>query len=127
MKGGGGLTAAAKVAVEGATFSFDKWYDYAIPEHLRDAVRPGSVVLVPFGRGRARPRTGVVLAVEPAQREKPLKALYDAAPEGAQLTPELLELVQYLREHTFCTYYDAVRAVIPYGAQYRPKQGPQGP
>lgn len=49
------------------------------------------------------------------------------APEGAQLTPELLELVQYLREHTFCIYYDAVRAVIPYGARTAPKQGPQGP
>ena len=48
-----------------------------------------------------------------------LKALYDAAPEEARLSPELLALVHALREGTFCTYYEAVKAIIPYGAQYR--------
>ena len=35
------------------------------------------------------------------------------------LSPELLALVHALREGTFCTYYEAVKAIIPYGAQYR--------
>ena len=48
-----------------------------------------------------------------------LTALYDAAPEDARLSPELLALVHALREGTFCTYYEAVKAIIPYGAQYR--------
>ena len=121
------MTLAAKVAVEGATFSFDRWYDYAIPQRLCGTIRPGSMVLVPFGRGRARPRMGVVLAVGEAEQGKPLKELYDAAPESAVLTDELLGLVRYLRDYTFCTYYDAVRAIIPYGAQYRAVTGEDGP
>ena len=50
---------------------------------------------------------------------KRLKSLYDAAPEQARLSDELLRLVYYLKEHTFCTYYEAVKAIIPYGAQYK--------
>ena len=41
-------------------------------------------------------------------------------PASACLTPELLRLVYFLKERTFCTYYEAVKAVIPYGAQYKP-------
>ena len=121
------MTVAAKVAVEGATFSFDKYYDYALPQRLDGAVAPGSIVLVPFGRGHAKPRIGVVLAVGPAQPGQKLKELYDAAPENAVLTDELLRLVGYLKEHTFCNYYEAVRAIIPYGAQYCVGAGPNGP
>lgn len=79
----------------------------------------GSMVLVPFGRGAAA-RMGVVLGLDaPEAAGKRLKSLYDAAPEQARLSEELLRLVYYLKEHTFCTYYEAVKAIIPYGAQYK--------
>ncbi len=137
-----------QAAVDGAAFHFDKLYTYLVPERLAGRVFPGSMVLVPFGRG-SRARMAVVLACDapqpaaagpaakqpadaPAQtcleggpqpqRTPPaprLKELYDAAPEDARLTPDLLRLVHFLHERTFCTWYEAVRAVIPYGAQYR--------
>ncbi len=109
-----------QVAVDRAAFHFDKLYTYTVPARLADAVRLGSMVLVPFGRGRAA-RMGVVLGTDAPKEPVPhaLKAIYDAAPERARLSPELLALVRFLRERTFCTYYEAVRAVIPYGAQYK--------
>ncbi len=138
-----------QVAVDGAAFHFDKLYTYLVPGRLAGRVFPGSMVLVPFGRG-SRARMAVVLACDappaaapakqptgppadaPAQTcledgpqpQRPpaaprLKELYDAAPEDARLTPDLLRLVHFLHERTFCTWYEAVRAVIPYGAQYR--------
>lgn len=155
-----------QVAVDGAAFHFDKLYTYRVPPRLEGRIYPGSMVLVPFGRG-SRPRMAVVLscAEEPppapegadapqseastpgqvtlaglAPRNAPpdaskagaasaaggttprLKTLFDAAPEEARLTPDLMRLVQFLRERTFCTWYEAVRAVIPYGAQYRPAE-----
>lgn len=113
------MVVTAQVAVDHATFQFDKSYTYLVPQPLLDLVRVGSMVLVPFGRGNG-PRMGVVLSVEQQREEAKLKALYDCAPEECVLTDELLQLVYFLKEHTFCTYYDAVRAVIPYGAQYRP-------
>lgn len=109
----------AQVAVSGATIHFDKLYSYLVPQGLAQRVHTGSMVLVPFGRG-SKARMGVVLAAgeEPGPAAR-LKALYDAAPEEARLSPELLALVHALREGTFCTYYEAVKAIIPYGAQYR--------
>ena len=107
------------VAVSNATFHFDKLYTYAVMPDQQNAVKLGSMVLVPFGRG-SRARMGVVLACDAEPESAKLKYLFDVAPASACLTPELLRLVHFLKERTFCTYYEAVKAVIPYGAQYKP-------
>ena len=113
------------VAVSNATFHFDKLYTYAVlPEH-QNLVRLGSMVLVPFGKG-SRTRMGVVLACDAEPENSKLKYLFDVAPASACLTPELLRLVKFLKERTFCTWYEAVKAVIPYGAQYKPSVAEDG-
>ena len=113
------------VAVSNATFHFDKLYTYAVMPAQQDAVRLGSMVLVPFGRG-SRARMGMVLACDAEPESSKLKYLFDVAPASACLTPELLKLVYFLKERTFCTYYEAVKAVIPYGAQYKPAVAADG-
>ena len=110
----------AKVAVNDATIHFDKLYSYLVPPELENGLWPGGIVLVPFGRSD-KPRMAVVLELE--REETPdarLKTLLAAAPEDARLTPELLSIVRFLKDRYFCTWYEAVKAVIPYGAQYRP-------
>ena len=113
------------VAVSNATFHFDKLYTYAVMPDQQEAVRLGSMVLVPFGRG-SKARMGVVLACDAEPESAKLKFLFDVAPASACLTPELLRLVHFLKERTFCTYYEAVKAVIPYGAQYKPTVAEDG-
>ena len=113
------------VAVSNATFHFDKLYTYAVMPDQQDTVRLGSMVLVPFGRG-SRARMGVALACDAEPESAKLKFLFDVAPASACLTPELLRLVHFLKERTFCTYYEAVKAVIPYGAQYKPTVAEDG-
>ena len=113
------------VAVSNATFHFDKLYTYAVMPDQQDAVRLGSMVLVPFGRG-SRARMGVVLACDAEPESSKLKYLFDVAPASACLTPELLKLVDFLKERAFCTYYEAGKAVIPYGAQYKPAVAADG-
>lgn len=84
----------AQAAVNDANIHFDKLYSYRIPAELAGRVFPGSMVLVPFGRG-SKARMAVVLAVgevDESDAPKGLKTLYDAAPEDARLTPDLLEL-----------------------------------
>ena len=116
----------AKAAVDNATIHFDKLYTYLVPEELVSRVHPGSLVLVPFGRGN-RPRMAVVLECGEQEETPPrTKALLDAAPDEARLTPDLLGLVYLLKGRTFCTYYEAVKAIIPYGAQYRMAQQEDG-
>ena len=113
------------VAGSNATFHFDKLYTYAVMPDQQDTVRLGSMVLVPFGRG-SRARMGVVLACDAEPESAKLKFLFDVAPASACLTPELLRLGHFLKERTFCTYYEAVKAVIPYGAQYKPTVAEDG-
>lgn len=110
----------AKVAVNDATIHFDKLYSYLVPADLCGQLWPGGIVLVPFGRGD-KPRMAVVLGLEEETQPDPrLKTLLAAAPEDARLTPDLLELVRFLKDRYFCTWYEAVKAIIPYGAQYCP-------
>ena len=108
----------AKVAVNRATFQFDKLYSYSIPTELDYYTQVGSMVLVPFGKGN-HPRVGVVLEISAEEYSKGIKPMFDCVREQCLLSSELLKLVNFLKERTFCTYYDAVRAIIPYGAQYK--------
>ena len=79
----------------------------------------------PLGGG-SRPRMGVVLACDAEPESARLKAVFDVAPASACLTGELLDLVRFLKARTFCTWYEAVKAVIPYGAQYKPALAADG-
>ncbi len=104
----------AKVAVENTAYSFDEAFDYAVPDSLISEVRPGSRVLVPFGRSNSK-RQGFVFAVrqeEPELRLKTISAVLSSAP---LLNNELLRVAVYLKENTFCTLYDAAKAMLPSG------------
>ncbi len=104
----------AAVAVEKTAASFDDLFDYVVPDYLAGAVRAGARVIVPFGRGN-RKRAGVVFSVGERETEAKLKEIYSAADDGIFLSAEMLEIAQWLRETTFCTYYDAVRSMLPAG------------
>ena len=58
---------------------------------------------------------GVVFSVGERETEAKLKEIYSAADDGIFLSAEMLEIAQWLRETTFCTYYDAVRSMLPAG------------
>ena len=73
----------AKVAVNDATIHFDKLYSYLVPPDFSESLWPGSIVLVPFGRGN-HPRMAVVLEVGTEEAPDPrLKSLLAAAPDDA--------------------------------------------
>ena len=108
----------AKIAVSAANFAIDKPYSYRISEEM--ALQPGQRVQLPFGRGNRRCE-GIVLAVEPGEESglKPVELCLDEAPI---LTDRQLRLAAFLRERYFCTYYDAVRAMLPAGLWFQIKQ-----
>ncbi len=108
-----------KVAVEKATYSIDKPYSYLAPEDL--ALTVGCRVLVPFGRGN-RPTEGIVLSVEEGVPEKPLKAVR-ANLDGAPLISEKeIKLALWMCQRYFCTFYDAIRTILPAAVWYHYRQ-----
>ena len=107
----------AKVAVSAALFAIDKPYSYRIPDGM--VLRPGQRVQLPFGRGNQRTE-GVVLSVEEGSDEK-LKTIERCLDEEPILTPAQLRLAGFLRERYFCTFYDAIRAILPAGMWFQTK------
>ena len=107
----------AKVAVSAALFAIDKPYSYRIPDGMQ--LKPGQRVQLPFGRGNQRTE-GVVLSVEEGSEEK-LKTIERCLDETPILTDTQLRLAGFLRERYFCTFYDAIRAILPAGLWFQTK------
>ena len=108
----------AKVAVSAANFAIDKPYSYFVPQgmHLESGMR----VIVPFGRGN-RLCEGVVLAVEP-YREETLKSIETVLDETPLVDEIMLRLAAFMRDRYFCTFYEAVRAMLPAGLWFQVKE-----
>jgi primosomal protein N' (replication factor Y) len=103
----------ALVAVERALLSFDRLYTYSVPYELESAVAAGKRVLVPFGRG-SRKIAGMVFSVKTAEYDPAaVKSVAEVIDEEPHMTREMLELAHFLKENTFCTYYNAVKCILP--------------
>ncbi len=109
---------AASVAVEKAAFSFDREFDYRIPDRILNECASGKRVLVPFGRGNRR-RQGIVTAVHEIGDSGKLKDILSVLDEEPVLTPRLLDVARFMKERCFCAYYDAVKTMLPAGVNYK--------
>ena len=103
-----------KIAVSAAVFAIDKPYSYRIPEGME--LQPGHRVQLPFGRAN-KMAEGIVLSVE-AGDEAGLKSVARVLDDAPMLTRHQLLLAGFLRERYFCTFFDAVRAMLPAGAWF---------
>ena len=105
----------AKVALSSTSYNYDMEYSYFISKELEDKIQAGIRVLVPFGRGN-RKRIGFVTRTyfkdyfDPAL--KPIISVIDSTP---CVNEELMKIIFWLKENTFCTYFEALSSVIPRG------------
>ena len=105
----------AKIAVAAATFAIDKPYSYRVPPEME--LCPGLRVTVPFGKGNRRTE-GVVLSLSPGE-DGTLKTVERKLDQEPLLSQTMLHLAAFHRERYFCTFYDAVRAMLPAGLWFR--------
>lgn len=109
----------ARVAVEQTAYHYDKLYDYALPPGL-EGLQPGCRVMVGFGSGR-RSRTGLVVELTEGPADG-LKPVLSAADQQPALDAEGLMLLRWLKENTFCTWFDALSVLLPAGFGLRVRQ-----
>ena len=107
-----------KVAVEQAAYHFDKLYSYVADESM--PLARGCRVLVPFGKGN-RCRQGIVMELSEEAPTAKLKPITEVLDEEPILSEELLKLAMWMRNRTFCTVFDAVRAMLPTGLYWNVK------
>jgi len=103
-----GLAAFAEIALPVAVRGT---FTYAIPPELRDAVRLGSRVEVPFGAKRS---TGFVVGLTdsaPAAKIKPIRAVLDE--DEPALLPEIIELCRWAAEYYIAPLGEMLRMALP--------------
>ena len=108
------MASIAKIAVSAATYAIDRPYDYLIPAKLEGDLRPGMRAAVPFGAGN-RVSDGIVLALGQREDTEKLKYVLALLDEEPVLDQEFIQLALWMREHYFCTVYDAMRVMLPAG------------
>lgn len=101
----------AQIMIEDASPSFDQFYSYNVPDDLTVSV--GVRVRVPFGR-KNKVRTGFIMALEDEESAS-LKKIESVVDQTPLLNEEGIKLVHYLKQTTFCTWFDAVRLLVPSG------------
>lgn len=108
----------AKVVIDKATASFDKEYDYYIPPFLNEIILSGCRVTVPFG-GYNKRKMGMVMSVFEAETRENLKPIASIIDNSPILNKEALSIVYFLKKYSFCTYFDAIKVVIPSGMGFK--------
>lgn len=101
----------ALIAVSAAVYAIDKPYSYRIPASL--TVQPGVRVMVPFGAGNRRCE-GFVLALQEGDDDG-LKAIDSVLDDSPVLSEAAIRLAAFMRERYFCTFYDAIKTMLPAG------------
>lgn len=110
----------ALVAIENVAYHFDIFYSYIIPAELIGKVTVGSRVLVSFGRSASARRQGVVFALEEEKEGVRYKKILSVLDEDKPLlTEENLEIAKFLKDRTFCTFFEAVKVQLPSGINYK--------
>src|SRR5207244_11457029 len=114
-----GLAAYAEIALPVAVYGT---FTYAIPAELRDGVRLGSRVEVPFG---AKLSTGFVVALgdrapDTAAKIKPVRAVLDD--EEPALLPEIIELCRWAAEYYIAPLGEMLRVALPANMAARGKR-----
>lgn len=107
----------ARIAVENTVYSFDKAFDYLVPQQLLHRCKAGVRVLVPFGRGNKK-RQGLICEILYSRRDG-IKSVISVLDDEPVLTPEMIKTAEFMKEHYFCTLYDAVKTMLPAGINYR--------
>lgn len=101
----------AEVIVDVPSQATDRPYDYIVPEELVSELSIGSRVRVPFGN---RTLLGYVTQLKKkSSTNKRLKPILDCMDLLPPLTPELIQLGQYMAEEYLCHTITAFNAMVP--------------
>ncbi len=107
----------AEIVLEQTAYSFDRNYGYLVPEDIAGSIAPGCRVVVPFGKGNTH-RQGVVYSLHDGDEGIKYKEIIRLIDDKPIISDEMLKLCSWMHEQCFCTYFDAVKAVLPTGISF---------
>ncbi len=104
----------ADIIIDISHEAIDRTFQYKIPQELRERIRIGMQVSIPFGRGNAI-RTGYVVSFSKVAEfeESKLKEIDHICTGSVQIESELIELAAFIRERYGSTTIQALKTVMP--------------
>ena len=109
-------TPFAEIAVDVLNVPADKTYHYAIPDHLRDLVAPGIMVLVGFGD---RIIEGLVVSGSDTSPVDDVREVMDVVAESALLTPAQIALARRISSYYLASPMKVIGPMLPPGLRER--------
>jgi len=106
----------AEVVIAENSRELDKKFCYIVPDEMK--VLAGARVVVPFGRGN-KTVEGIVTGFVNESNFTKLKEIIKVIDENPLCTQKLLELAEYIKESSICTYYQALRLVVASGSKVK--------
>jgi len=96
----------------------DQIFTYRIPKHLMGRLQSGQRVLVPLGRSD-RPTPGYCVRIEPSAEIDParLKDVHEILDDPPLIDGVMLELTAWIARYYFCSWGQALDAVVPAGVR----------
>jgi len=104
----------AKVIIDISTEAIDRAFTYRIPESLKEELKPGMRVFVPFGNGdRQRKAYVIELCEETSLEPDKIKEILDVDRNSTSATGELIELAVFMAKEYGSTLNQALLTALP--------------
>lgn len=104
----------AEVIINSNAKDLDKTFDYKVPEEMKDKMKIGNRVLVPFGRRKILEEGFVIGFKEESLYEtKEIKSFG----ENPFLNEEKIKLAKWIAKRYFCNLSDAIKLMLPPGTK----------
>ncbi len=104
----------AKIALDVKKQSLDSLYDYEIPAHMTETAKIGQRVIAPYGRSN-RMLQGIIIELCDSSDYDKLKQISEILDEESPLDENMVDLLNFVKTRYFCTYFDAIKAILPIG------------
>ncbi len=92
-------------------YHLDRPFDY----ECSDGAVVGALVKVPFGKAD-KLRIGIITKIKDTVVGEKIKPVHSSLDGRLRLTEEMCGLCLFLKEHTLCTFGEAVKSILPPGA-----------
>ncbi len=112
-------TPYVEIAVDVLNVPADQTYHYAIPDHLRERVAPGVMVLVGFGN---RIIEGLVVAGAETAPVEEVREIMDVVADSALLTPNQITLARRIARYYLASPIRVIGPMLPPGMRDRVKR-----
>jgi len=113
----------ADIIIDLSVKNVDRIFQYRIPDHLKELVKPGVQVIIPFGKGNTE-RKGIVVGLSKETDYDPekMKELLDVETGAVPIRTQMICLAFWMKDRYATTMNQALKTVLPVKAKVTPRE-----